>query len=71
MNAGTTSVSNQFKREFEMYLQYPSLDIDESPLQWWKLECKRLPTLPLLLVNTFVFAPQVLRQKECLVLVAK
>ena len=45
MNAGTTSVSNQFKREFEMYLQYPSLDIDESLLQWWKLECKRLPTL--------------------------
>ena len=44
-NAGTASLSDQFKRELEMYLQYPSLDIDESPLQWWKLECKRLPLL--------------------------
>lgn len=44
-NAGTVGASDQFKREFEMYLQYPSLDIDESPLQWWKLECKRLPIL--------------------------
>ena len=38
-------MSDQFKRELEIYLQYPSLDIDESPLQWWKLECKRLPLL--------------------------
>lgn len=44
-NAGTVSVSDQCKRELEIYLQYPSLDIDESPLQWWKLECKRLPLL--------------------------
>ena len=43
-NTGTASVSDQFKHEFEMYLQY-CLDIDESPLQWWKLECKRLPLL--------------------------
>ena len=28
-----------------MYLQYPSLDIDESPLKWWKLECSRWPML--------------------------
>ena len=28
-----------------MYLQYPTLDIDESPLEWWKLECKRIPLL--------------------------
>ena len=28
-----------------MYLQYPALDIDESPLEWWKLECKRMPLL--------------------------
>ena len=27
------------------YLQYPSLDIDESPLKWWKLECNRMPLL--------------------------
>ena len=43
INAGIASVSDQFKRELEMYLHYPSLDIDESPLQWWKLECKKLP----------------------------
>ena len=41
-NAGPTSVSDQLKHELEMYLQYPSLDIDESPLHWWELECKRL-----------------------------
>ena len=44
-STGTASVSDQFKCELEIYLQYPSLDIDESPLQWWKLECKRLPLL--------------------------
>ena len=38
-------MSDQFKHELEMYLQYPNLDIDESPLQWWKLECIRLPLL--------------------------
>ena len=46
INTGPTSVSDQFKRELEMYLQYPSLDIDESPLQWWKLECKDCPYFP-------------------------
>ena len=35
------------------------------------LNAKDFQHFPLLLVNTFVFAPQVLRQKECLVLVAK
>ena len=28
-----------------MYLQYPALDIDESQLEWWKLECKCMPLL--------------------------
>ena len=41
----TANVSDKFKHELEMCLQYPSLDIDELPLQWWKLECKRLPLL--------------------------
>ena len=41
----TANVSDKFKRKLEMCLQYPSLDIDELPLQWWKLECKRLPLL--------------------------
>ena len=45
MNTGTTSVSKQCKREFEMYLQFSSLDINGSPLQLWKLKCKRLPSL--------------------------
>ena len=70
-NAGTTSESDQFKRELEMYLQYPILDIDISPLQWWKMECKDCSYFPQLLVNTFVCVPQVLHLKECLVLVAK
>ena len=39
------SVSEKVKREIDMYLQYPALDIDESPLEWWKLECKRMPLL--------------------------
>ena len=28
-----------------MYMQYPTLDIDESPLEWWKLEAGRMPLL--------------------------
>ena len=28
-----------------MYLQYLALDIDESSLEWWKLECKCMPLL--------------------------
>lgn len=39
------SVSDRVKREMDMYLQYPSLDIDGSPLSWWKLECNRMPML--------------------------
>ena len=39
------SVSEKVKREIDMNLQYPTLDIDESPLDWWKLECKRMPLL--------------------------
>ena len=39
------SVSEKVEREIDMYLQYPALDIDESPLEWWKLECKRMPLL--------------------------
>ena len=36
---------DQIKRELDMYLHYPCLDIDKSPLEWWKLECKRMPLL--------------------------
>ena len=32
-----------------MYMQYRPLYIDESPLEWWKLEANRMPIL------TFVF----------------
>lgn len=41
----TLCISEKVKREIDMYLQYPTLDIDESPLDWWKLECKRMPLL--------------------------
>jgi len=44
-NMGTVSMFDRVKRELDMYLQYPTLDIDESPLGWWKLECKRMPLL--------------------------
>jgi len=26
-------------------MQYPVLDIDSSPLEWWRLEWKRMPIL--------------------------
>ena len=29
----------------DMYMQYPTLDIDESPLEWLKLEAGRMPLL--------------------------
>ena len=32
-------------RYIDMYLQYPT---DKSPLDWWKLECKRMPLLSVL-----------------------
>ena len=44
-NMHDVSISDQVKREVDMYLQYPSLDIDESPLQWWKTEYYRMPLL--------------------------
>ena len=31
--------------EVNLYLDYPSLCIDESPLRWWKIEVARLPLL--------------------------
>ena len=44
----TLSISEKVKRVIDMYLQYPTLDIDESPLDWWKLECKQMPLLSVL-----------------------
>jgi len=44
-NTHDVSISDRIKREVDMYLQYPSLDIDESPLKWWKLECNRMSML--------------------------
>ena len=40
-----TSESDRIKHEVDMYMQYPTLDIDESPLEWWKLEAGRMPLL--------------------------
>ena len=39
------TISERIQHEAEMYLQYPILDIDESPLQWWSLEASRTPLL--------------------------
>ena len=44
-NTHDVSISDRVKREVDMYLQYPSLDIDESPLKWWRIECNRMPLL--------------------------
>ena len=44
-NMYDVSISDRVKREVDMYLQYPSLDIDESPLKWWRIECNRMPML--------------------------
>ena len=44
-NMHDVSISDRVKREVDMYLQYPSLDIDESPLQWWRTEYNRMPLL--------------------------
>ena len=39
------SVPERLKREVDMYMQSPVLDIDASPLDWWKVEWKRMPLL--------------------------
>ena len=44
-NSHSLTVSERIQREAEMYLQYPILDVDESPLQWWSLEASRMPLL--------------------------
>ena len=35
----------KWRRECNVKLQYPVLDIDESPLQWWNLKTSRMPLL--------------------------
>ena len=44
-NTCDVSIADRVKNEVDIYLQYPSLDKDEFPLKWWKLECSRLPVL--------------------------
>ena len=44
-NTCDVSIADQVKNKVDMYLQYLSFNIDESPLKWWKLECSRLPML--------------------------
>jgi len=41
----TLSVSERLKCERNMYMQYPVLDIDSSPMEWWRLEWKQMPLL--------------------------
>ena len=44
-NSHSLSISERTRCEPEMYLPYPILDIDESPLQWWSLEASCIPLL--------------------------
>jgi len=41
----TLSVPERLKREVDMYMQSPVLDIDAAPLNWWRVEWKRMPLL--------------------------
>jgi hypothetical protein len=41
-NSSSLSTSDRIRREAEMYMQYPTMDIDGCPLEWWKLEANRL-----------------------------
>ena len=63
------TVSERNQCEAEMYLQYPILDIDESPLQWWSLEASRMPLLSSAACK-YLCVLRVCHLKECLVLVA-
>ena len=44
-NSHSLTLSEKIHHEIEMYLQYPILDIDESPLKWWSLEASCMPLL--------------------------
>ena len=41
----TMTDDKRAEREVNLYLNYPFLCIDESPLRWWKIETARLPLL--------------------------
>ena len=36
---------HKIKKEITSYLEYPSLEPDANPLEWWKLENGRFPNL--------------------------
>ena len=42
-NALTTR--QRVKQELDQYLSHPQLDIEESPLDWWKIEAVRYPNV--------------------------
>jgi len=44
-NSHSLTITERIQCKVEMYLQYPILDIDKSPLQWWNLETSRIPLL--------------------------
>ena len=44
-NSHSLTLSERIHCEVEMHLQYPILEIDESPLKWWSLEASRMPLL--------------------------
>ena len=39
------TVQDRLQREVDIFMQCPTMDIDEHPLDWWKLEANRLPLL--------------------------
>ena len=47
LNVRQSTMTDDIRAEHEvnLYLDYPSLCIDESPLRWWKIETAHLPLL--------------------------
>ena len=41
----TLSLSERVKQELDLYLHSPTFDIDMCPLEWWKTEETKFPSL--------------------------
>ena len=57
----------KIKKEITSYLEYPSMEPDTNPLEWWKLENGRFPIWLIWLKNTFVFVVLAYLPREFLV----
>ena len=38
-----SSLKDQLKQELDWYISHPHLDVEESPMEWWKAESSRYP----------------------------